>query len=683
MAMLPAAALSKKGIQTENKKASGMSSPLVSPSASPMLGTFGYRNLSLVGIGGRARSDPLISPKIEGVDDSFQVIRVQTRERSSFFVALHGKKRSFSACLFGIHPGILNGGRLTAAAAEHSDLLGLRGGRKDKEKIDLFHMLQASALIDAQNTEIQKILQFRSVRGLVRTNNKSFDDKIVVKEDIARSWLKDQFVPVGIRWIPLLFGAFAPSSATENTHKQLSSLRGRIFAALERICQESQLGVLNYITKDRAFIAQDIHRSIVLVEVRFKDGGFGATVHLGLDARKTEANKPRRAGRATAIRLLESIHFDSVLYDEHVAWLYQAMTAREVSTRHYELDLRKILTQAVATYPAPPTHSRNFIICSELEVSSFVDSVDISSLMLQFSQDPAKYGVKSLAHLMSANLDAAATPFCMPFEHKYTISSNSHATQTHVWHIHSHKDHSQSTPGGLNIMGDTVNADSKRVAVVWNCLGVVSTVEGKEGSLNLFILCQRSNGSQPILQEPTEVHKMMETATSSMAAAIQEALVHHVRDAAWMRILRGSTIAPSCVEKFENLVYRRSLASLDSALRCLEMLCKGSSCSELFENLCEEYGGHMVREFKLGISQHLVVFNEEDIDIAIHIKVSQTSIDSAKRGRLFLCRREMREELAGTEEGLIEEEIKFVENFVNACSRFMFRQCENVMMQMI
>ncbi|GAB5363069.1 hypothetical protein AAMO2058_000852000 [Amorphochlora amoebiformis] len=605
-------------------------------------------------------------------------ITASFREISSLTTNLL-RKRPFSNLIKGIHPGLIPGW------VPRKPRAGV-GVRAKGSGCRYPHLHQALELLEASSREIQRLGQFKALRAIIRRNTQSSLHECV-------TLMRNICVPVAVRYFPLFQGvATGDSRSRSGTPLALlqTLFRRHVLSYLGRRAQERGVFLVSGSGLGGIY-AIEADRTLLLVEIGFKPKAMIANVHIGLDFRKSSFLLGRRGSRRLALGILNDLSLDSVSFDSHVAWLQALMSQPSIQAPNFDL----YGALAATMRKKPLSANRNIIKYTQLEVSSGWQDIDPVALFSTLSTNPSKYGVHSLEHVGQRNavcmrLRSYQNPRGSP---KRSISLGSPPVSSQnemkgsswlaVVFLKDTSDSNHPSPKDkasidlefflLKTSPITIRKPAYSISSLPN-----PYKRSQDGDMDASQRA-RSLLEKGVLDGASHSDKMMEIGTRMIVSAVQQALVHHIRDVVWDRLLNqnpseGFFFPDYCIAAFESLVYRRTLSSLDPVLRCLEMSCRSQAmCRKLTSCIRKAYGPSLVREFKYASTRHVVILEPDYTDLVFHIKMTfKQGTEKASRAQFFICHRETTVSAAeiGTRRNY---ECKCITSFVNLWSQFMFQ----------
>lgn len=175
-----------------------------------------------------------------------------------------------------------------------------------------------------------------------------------------------------------------------------------------------------------------------------------------------------------------------------------------------------------------------------------------------------------------------------------------------------------------------------------------------------------------------QMERLRREACVRVERAVQLAVTHSLRDAAWASVTAVAAPPPSrkYVQVFEQLVYRRALSSFDPALLRFRLFGRHPSAWQgLFRFLCTAYAPR-ARTFAGSRAgrHHLVVVNGDKPDLLLHVRVRERRrLKAPAKVAFFACRKVAPR---GPSSGRVEAdaaEAQHVSRFVNDVVRYLMR----------
>jgi len=571
---------------------------------------------------------------------------VTSREPSNFCFPSGWKKRSFLQAFLGIHPHVVPGSTHIAsqivADSMRSERKGFKPGNSGLDPEEN-HLQQGIILASMAGIYMQQLGRFKTIRNYIRARHGGQDilggeypgvedgkKGQEIEENAILSCMKRVVVPVAQRHLGLGFGALRESFSSPLMDSSLTDLRKRLRTKILMRCRAFHFVRIEDVRNDdREFVLFETYKGVMILELSFQSKFVGITVHQGFDERSVCSELPSTfTGRQVAVGMLHSLQLDAAQYDTHIEWLFSVLKNTTNFDRNsaplWWIDPRKFLIGALERYPEPPNGARNCILSTSLEVSSGWEDLNSRELFSKLSTFSEIYNVRSLAHL-GENLGVYVDHSAL---HPQDLPGSPHSWLSFVF-LDTREYDGQSA-------GVEIETDEKRATI------------GAERTIKLLIVLLKvarrplksneaskdSEDSGHFIRNEVAEQRMMELGTQTLAEAVQRALVHHVRDTTWMRIVKGSFpnsnsrflfVPGHCIAAFENLIYRRTMSSLDPSLRCLELLAKDrSNCRFLLRSLRAAYGSRL-REFKHENTHHVVILEPSVPDTLIHIKMVQAN----------------------------------------------------------
>jgi len=409
-----------------------------------------------------------------------------------------------------------------------------------------------------------------------------------------------------------------------------------------------------------------------------------------------------------------------------------------VSPNH--VDVVELALAILRAHTNPPRGSKCLMVHTQLEVSSSWRDIGCIPLMKKLSREAQRYDLKSLSHLLHESLGvcmpyvpSTSTPrerwLAFVFLKNKNGDSDEEKTQ---WRERKENEVLQG------FQEPAANVDSRewdenvkawkssssvqdRSSNVQDHEEILSPDETSRSSMvpmQLIVLKVTLEGGASVIRESSagsestsefeqdnkseqhssrhhllgmtrllrmQIEEAIDEGTKLIVKVIQSALVDSMRDATWAKLVPGKTTSNTMTQEhfsgdfiatFENLMYHCALTSLDPSLRWLEVFNRKHDVNQrLIRRLKEVYQGYL-SEFKHGNSQHVVVVDDENFDVAIHIKLGP-SRTGACRTQMFLCQREEQQVLKDDPQESASEKFRAsqgrcVQRFVNICAQIAF-----------